>query len=214
MRVGIINYGAGNIGSLAKAIDRLGHTPILISLPEEIIGVERLILPGVGSYGDCAKLLMLGGWYEPIRVLALEQKIPFLGICVGMQLLGSYGTEGIDDLSLGSSSGLGLIPGSVHHLGKAGCKLRLPHSGWNSLVVESKDSAILQSIPSGTDFYFVHSYGFIPKESNVVLATVNYGIDIPAIIKSGSVFGVQFHPEKSSKAGFRVLNNFILGGEC
>ena len=197
MKVGIINYGAGNIGSISRAIRRMGSTPALISSPNDIFGQDRLILPGVGSFGDCAKLLDMGGWRESIHIAVFEKKIPLLGICVGMQLLGSYGAEGAVNTT-SESLGLGLIPGSVLHLGDLGCNLRLPHTGWNALEKISVDTTILQSIPLGTDFYFVHSYGFVPDDANVVMATVKYGI----------YFWRSIPPRKKFKSGFYDIKKF------
>jgi glutamine amidotransferase len=203
MRVAVIDYGLGNLGSVRRAIAELGAEPVLADKPEQLAAADRVILPGVGSFADGMALLGKRGWVDPLR----ELQKPLLGICLGMQLLASRGTEG------GETEGLDLIPGDVVGLETLGCELRIPHVGWNS--VEVKDSnRILRGITGGTDFYFVHSYVLQPRQQADVVAKTSYGVPVTAVVGRGNVMGTQFHPEKSSKAGFRVLRNFLDAGAC
>jgi glutamine amidotransferase len=130
-----------------------------------------------------------------------------------MQLLASCGTEGASDLISGTK-GLGLIPGRVEHLQSLGCRLRVPHVGWNSVMPTSSGNILFTSIPNETDFYFVHSYAFVPKNSHDILATTKYDIDIVAAVRNKNIWGTQFHPEKSSRAGFQLLRNFFSSLLC
>ena len=207
MKVAVIDYGLGNLGSVRRAIAELGAEPVLAASPDALKGADRVIRPGVGSFADGMSLLNARGWVGAIRDEAAKGK-PVLGICLGMQLLASRGTEG------GDNEGLDLIGGEVVALRDLGCELRIPHVGWNEVAVKNGASKILGGIPGGTDFYFVHSYAFTPKDPGDVLATTTYGATIAAVVGRGSVAGTQFHPEKSSKAGFRVLRNFIDAGAC
>lgn len=203
MKVAVIDYGLGNLGSVRRAIAELGSEPVLADKPEQLASADRVILPGVGSFADGMALLRERGWVGALR----ETRKPVLGICLGMQLLASRGTEG------GDSEGLDLIPGEVVGLETLGCELRIPHVGWNSVAVDDP-GRILRGITSGTDFYFVHSYVFRPREPADVVATTSYGVPVTAVVGRGNVMGTQFHPEKSSKAGFRVLRNFLDAGAC
>ena len=204
MKVAVIDYGLGNLGSVRRAIAELGAEPLLADEPGQLAAVDRIILPGVGSFADGMGLLRNRGWVRALR----ETGKPLLGICLGMQLLGSHGTEG------GDTEGLDLIPGEVIGLETLGCELRIPHVGWNAVDPRNGSSAILRGIPGGTDFYFVHSYVLQPREATDVLATTSYGVPVTAVVGRGKVMGTQFHPEKSSKAGFRVLRNFLDAGAC
>jgi glutamine amidotransferase len=148
------------------------------------------------------------GWPEEINRQVNELGKPILGICLGMQLLAGRGTEGAD------TPGLNLIPGEVVRLDQIGCKLRIPHVGWNSIALPSPVAPLFSRIPDGTDFYFVHSYAFRPFYDEHVLAWTAYGTRVTAAIGVGHVFGTQFHPEKSSKAGFQLLRNFLMLKSC
>jgi len=202
MKVALIDYGMGNLGSVRRALGELGAEPLLADSPAKLAGAERVILPGVGAFGDAMGLLQAGGWVSAIREQAGAGK-PLLGICLGMQLLATRGLEG------GENEGLGLIPGDVVPLAGLGCELRIPHVGWNSVALRDPDASTVRGIPQGTDFYFVHSYAFQPRDPADVVATTAYGIPIPAVVARGNVMGTQFHPEKSSRAGFRLLRNFL-----
>jgi imidazole glycerol-phosphate synthase subunit HisH len=214
MKVGVIDYGVGNLGSVLRALEELRVAPVLISRPIDLHPADLLILPGVGNFGDCARLLHGGGWVEALRDEVLGGQKPMLGVCVGMQLLATCSAEGSAAGSHDGTPGLDLIPGRVEHLRSIGCSLRVPHVGWNDVEKYDTDCSLLAGIPDGTDFYFVHSYAFQPANNQDVLATSEYGVRFPAVISRGHVFGTQFHPEKSSRAGFRLLRNFVEGPGC
>ena len=162
---------------------------------------------GVGSFADGMARLAKQGWIAEIRQQVGEIGKPFLGICLGMQLLATRGTEG------GITPGLGLIDGEVVRIDTLGCMLRIPHVGWNAIKLNGP-SGLFADVPAGTDFYFVHSYAFQPADMSHALAFTDYGIPIVAAIGVKNIFGTQFHPEKSSKAGFHVLRNFLNLGSC
>ena len=209
MKVGVIDYGVGNLGSVIRALEELHATPKIITRASDMHAMDCLILPGVGNFADCAVLLDKGGWSEAIKYEAQELGKPVLGVCVGMQLLATYSMEGVDANAPNGVAGLGLIPGRVEHLRTLGCPLRVPHVGWNAVTPVSSKSGLFDGIPEGTDFYFVHSYSFVTDDVTDVLAVSDYGIPVTAAVQRGNVFGTQFHPEKSSRAGFRLLRNFI-----
>ena len=211
MKVGVLDYGVGNLGSVVRALDELQVTPILIDRALDIHSADCLILPGVGSFTDCKGLLDKNGWTNAIKDEVGGYNKPLLGICLGMQLLADIGMEGAVDEN--GTPGLGLISGQVRSLSSLGCSSRVPHMGWNSITVTNHNS-ILSGVPNGTDFYFVHSYAFDPQNSDHVIALTDYDIPVTAVIGSGHIWGTQFHPEKSSRAGFKVLRNFIEGPAC
>jgi len=211
MKIGIIDYGVGNLASVKRALDELSNTPLLINRAIDAHNADALILPGVGSFTDCMQILDSGGWSDVIREEVLIFKKPLLGICLGMQLLADSGEEGADQEK--STKGLGLVPGKVVSLYGLGCKERVPHVGWNS-VSSTQENSLFCGIPSGTDFYFVHSYAFVPDNPCYLLATVDYGITVAAAVGYNHVWGTQFHPEKSSKAGFQILKNFVERPLC
>ncbi len=211
MKIGVIDYGVGNLGSVVRSLEELRVTPILIDRAVDIHAADSLILPGVGSFTDCKRQLDQNGWTEALKDEVLGYDKPLLGICVGMQLLADRGEEGATDLT--GTMGLGFVPGEVRSLTDLGCTLRVPHVGWNAVDIR-EPSDLMRGIPSGTDFYFVHSYTFVPKNQSDVIAVTDYGIPIAAVVGHGRVWGTQFHPEKSSKAGFKVLRNFVEGYVC
>lgn len=208
MKVGILDYGVGNLGSVLRALEELRATPLLIDRAIDAHHADALILPGVGGFAECKQLLDKGGWSSAIREEVLAYKKPLLGICLGMQLLADSGEEGAGDNH--QTPGLGLVPGRVVSLKNLGCSARVPHVGWNSISARG-DHPLFNGIPDGTDFYFVHSYAFVPASTEDVVAVTDYGSMVTAAVSCGNVCGTQFHPEKSSRAGFRLLKNFILG---
>lgn len=214
MKVGIIDYGVGNLGSVARALEALRATPALVERPVDMHLNDCLILPGVGSFTDCARLLEQGGWADAIKQEVHGFSRPLLGICVGMQLLADFGTEGAGGGDPRGTAGLGFVPGSVDHLGSLGCTLRLPHVGWNEIRRGERPDSLFDGIPDGTDFYFTHSYAFATTNPADVIATADYGVPVTAAVRRGHVWGTQFHPEKSSRAGFRLLANFLAGPSC
>jgi imidazole glycerol-phosphate synthase subunit HisH len=197
--IGIIDYGMGNLQSVKNALDSLDIPSAILQTPEEAGACDRLILPGVGAFGHAIANLKKAGWIEPIRQWAEEGK-PFLGICLGMQLLAERGTE------FGDNDGLCLIPGLISHL-EAG-SLVVPHMGWNSLKSMSPHP-ILQDVAEDADVYFVHSFVFRTDPQNVI-AWCDYGERFAAIVAKGSVVGTQFHPEKSQGPGLAILKSFAL----
>jgi len=211
MKVAIIDYGMGNLGSVRRALEQLGAEAEIVDTPEQLEDADRIILPGVGSFADGMRHLNRDGWTEALIRLTGEGK-PLLGICLGMQLLASEGSEH------GDHPGLGLVPGRVVHLDTMDCKERIPHVGWNDIHVnqpEGNPSAVLfDGIQDGTDFYFVHSFAYQAEQASDVLAQVQYGIPVTAAVGRGHVMGTQFHPEKSSRAGFRILKNFLEFEAC
>ena len=213
MKVAVIDYGVGNLGSVMRALEELRATPVLVSKVEQLNNFGRLILPGVGNFSDCAALLKNGAWDLALIEHVKEQGKSLLGICVGMQLLADESSEGAVGEVGASVKGLGLIPGRVDYLKHLGCPNRLPHVGWNSVTCCQEDG-LFQGIPDGTDFYFVHSYAFVPKGEDSVIAVTDYGYRVPVAIRRGNVWGTQFHPEKSSRAGFKLLANFVQGAAC
>ncbi len=206
MKIGIVDYGVGNIGSLERALEELDITGVLLKDPSQITSVERVILPGVGSYTECMMRLHAGGWVTALKKCVLTDKMPLLGICVGMQLLSDLGVEG--SANEVGTAGLGFVPGTVLKLPAADHGLRLPHVGWNEVFSRNSGAALLAGIPDGSDFYFVHSYAFNTVNPEHVAAVTVYGTEFVVAVHKDNVWGTQFHPEKSSRAGFAVLKNF------
>lgn len=214
MKVAIIDYGVGNLGSLARCLEELKVIPILAVCPEDLRKVDRIILPGVGNFSECIKILKDDGWDKAILDEVNKSEKPIIGICLGMQLLASYGFEGSSNRDGSGTKGLGLIPGSVINLKNMGCNLRIPHVGWNEVKFTNKFDSMFNGIPENTDFYFVHSYGFVPKNIHHVIANTKYGVSIVASVRNRHVWGTQFHPEKSSRAGVKLLENFLNNPIC
>lgn len=202
MKVAIINYGMGNLGSVRRAFESIGAETSIANHPAAIFDADRIVLPGVGAFSEGMKNLCDAGWADALHEIVARQRRPLLGICLGMQMLASASHEG------GLSAGLAFIPGQVQRLDALGCRLRIPHVGWNEVKYRTND-AIFSEIPDSSDFYFVHSYAFVPENDEHLIATVPYGIDAAAVIRKENVYGCQFHPEKSSKAGRQLLKNFM-----
>lgn len=210
--VAIIDYGSGNLHSAAKAFERAaseagtGHTILVTSDPEAVRRAERIVLPGVGAYADC----MSGLRAVDGMIAAMEESVhgggkPFLGVCVGMQLLSERGHEHE------VIEGLGWIGGEVRRIAPSDGALKIPHMGWNTLN-HRRDHPLLNGVPSGEDgwhAYFVHSYAFTGAAAETVVAETDYGGPITAIVAEGNVAGTQFHPEKSQKLGLRLITNFL-----
>ena len=201
--VHLLDYGAGNVRSVRNAITKLGFTVIDIAKPEEIARADRLIFPGVGAYGSAMDVLKARGLVDPLRDYVASGK-PFMGVCLGLQLLfdGSEESGGVE--------GLGVIPGTVGRF--TGDDLIVPHIGWNTLDVR-KDTGLLSDVPDGDRLYFVHSYRAVPEKANEdwVLATCDYGGEFIAAVQKGEVTACQFHPEKSGEKGIGIFKNFLEG---
>jgi imidazole glycerol-phosphate synthase subunit HisH len=198
--VAIIDYGMGNLDSVARAVEECGGSPLVTREPADIIAASYLVLPGVGSFAKGAANLRA---FELDHVLTqqVQKGVPLLGICLGMQLLATQGSEG------GETNGLGWIDGTVTRL-NAQAGERVPHVGWNDISIV-RSNLLLDSTLSGRDFYFVHSYAFQPARAEDVIATASYCGTFAAAVARENVFGVQFHPEKSQRAGFDVLRRFL-----
>jgi glutamine amidotransferase len=206
VKVAVVSYGVNNIGSVRRALADLGAEVLIAERPDALVDARRIVLPGVGAFGEAMARLRAGGWIEALG-RQVEQGTPLLGICLGMQVLATSSEEN------GVHEGLGLIPGRVRRLDALGCTLRIPHVGWNE--VRFRDAALLfRQVPRATDFYFVHSYAFDPDQADAICATTTYGAPLTAAVQRGQVFGTQFHPEKSSKAGRQILGNFLDCARC
>ncbi len=207
MKIAIINYGMGNLGSVRRSLENLGINVIIAEHPAQLLEASRIILPGVGSFGEGMKKLSSEGWIESLQIQVIEKGKPFLGICLGMQMLSSLSEEN------GLNEGLNFISGKVIRLDKLECNLRIPHVGWNE-VKHQEDTPLFKGIPQETDFYFVHSYAFTADDPANVIATSSYDVTVTAAVSKDHIFGTQFHPEKSSKAGQKILKNFIEFAIC
>lgn len=207
MTLAIINYGMGNLGSVVRTFDSLGVDTAIVDRPEQLNAADRIVLPGVGSFKEAMLRLNALNWCSAIKQQVCEFNKPILGICLGMQLLVSHGIEG------GETDGLNLIPGKVVHLNEVGCLERVPHIGWNNIQL-TQLSSLFHGVTNEADFYFVHSYTALPNLEEHIIATVDYSKPLVAAIAKGHIFGVQFHPEKSSKAGRQLLLNFLEFEPC
>ena len=198
--VAIIDYDAGNIRSVEKAVRYLGKEVTVTSEPEEILAADRVILPGVGAFGDAMKRLHAMGLVEVIRQAA-DRGTPFLGICLGLQLLFEKSEESP------GVPGLGLLQGEILRLPEHP-GLKVPHIGWNSLKYPNP-GWLFRGIPEDSYVYFVHSYYLKAQDEGIVTATTEYGTLVHASVESGNLFACQFHPEKSSETGLTILENFL-----
>ncbi|MEQ8191694.1 MAG: imidazole glycerol phosphate synthase subunit HisH [Candidatus Eremiobacterota bacterium] len=199
-KVCVLNYGAGNVKSVYNMLLTMTDNVKISNAPEVIQCASHIILPGVGSFGSSMEKIKNNIPLEVLSNEVLEKKKPFLGICVGMQVLADIGFE------FGNFQGLGWISGEVHKLNSL--ELPLPHIGWNNIEI-IKDNPILSHFTSSQDFYFVHSYIFKPGIIDFIVAETDYGEKFPSIINKGNIYGVQFHPEKSQKAGKILIENFL-----
>lgn len=200
--IGIINYGLGNIKAFANVYKNLDVEYKIVSKKEELINIDKIILPGVGAFDHAMTLLINSGMKEKLDELVLEEKMRVIGICVGMQILAKSSDEG-------KLKGLGWIDAEVKKfsLNEIPQNAPLPHMGWNN-IKPKMNSKLMTGLNEDSRFYFLHSYYFKINNKNNILATANYGIDFTCAVKVENVYGVQFHPEKSHKNGVQVLKNF------
>lgn len=202
MKVGIVDYGMGNVRSVFNAFEFLDCHVSRLADPKQLASVDRIVLPGVGAFGDGIGHLKTGGWIEELELEVRQKQKPFLGVCLGMQLLATEGSE------YGRHQGLGWIAGEVLRLQPEECGLKIPHMGWND-VVPSGNSRLYGEIPPPAAFYFTHSYHFKPEDSALVSGWFDYGGQFAASVEMGNIFATQFHPEKSQKTGLKLLKNFL-----
>ena len=198
--IAIIDYDAGNLRSVEKALISLGEAPVITRDGETILDADKVILPGVGSFGDAMGRLRQYGLVDVIHD-TVEKGTPFLGICLGLQLMfeSSEESPGVE--------GLGLLPGKILKIPETP-GMKVPHMGWNSLKIDP-NSRLFKGIPDGSYVYFVHSYYLKAGSEDIVAATTEYGTHIHAAVEKGNLYACQFHPEKSSQTGLKILENFI-----
>jgi glutamine amidotransferase len=211
-RVTVVNYGMGNLLSVARAFEHSGAEVLLTEEPDELERAERVVLPGVGAFADGMEELRARGFVEPLREYARSGR-PLLGICLGMHMLMDESSE------FGVHEGLGIVHGAVTEIPRAGSNghvQKVPHIGWSALIRDAHadesawSESLLGGISQGEAVYFVHSYAVAPASENVRIAESVYGsVRIPAVIRDGTVFGTQFHPEKSGDVGLRLIRNFV-----
>lgn len=200
--IAIINYDAGNLKSVEKAFLYLEQPVTVTADPAVILAADKVVLPGVGAFRDAMSKLKAAKLTEVVRRV-VEQKTPFLGICLGMQLMYEYSEEG-------DAEGLGILRGTVRRF-PADCGLKIPQIGWNRLEVQ-KESRLLCGLPQSPFAYFVHSYYVDAADKSTVAATVTYGAKADVLVEADNIFLTQFHPEKSGKIGLCMLRNFAEGG--
>lgn len=197
--IAIIDYDAGNIKSVEKALNYLGEEAIITRDHDEIVNSDKVILPGVGAFADAMEKIRHYGLEDTIHEV-VEKNIPFLGICLGLQLMFESSDEGP------GVKGLGLLPGKILKIPKSG-DLKIPHMGWNNIKVK-EGSRLFKGLPDNPYVYFVHSYYLHAEEPEIVKAVTDYSTTIHASVEKGNVFACQFHPEKSSRYGLKILENF------
>ena len=199
--IALLDYGAGNVRSVQKALIAAGGDVQLAPSPELVMQADAVVLPGVGAFGDCINAMQRQELFEATREFVSTDK-PFLGICVGYQALFEDSEE-----SNSSTSGLGIFDGNVVRFPDA--EVKVPQIGWNEVNFTQPDCPILKGIESGSHFYFVHSYYPQPKDGSIVTTRTEYGVDFTSAIWRDNVFATQFHPEKSQKVGLQLLTNFV-----
>jgi len=209
MKIAIIDYGSGNLRSVAKAFERaateggIAADVQVTGKPEDIAAADRIVLPGVGAFADCRNgLEAVDGLHDALNEAVLEKGRPFFGICVGMQLMATAGRE------FGDTAGLDWIKGEVTALKPGDAALKIPHMGWNDLKLVG-EHALFDGVKDGEHAYFVHSYQFVPANADAVWAEVDYGGPVTAAVGRDNMFGTQFHPEKSQALGLHVIANFL-----
>ena len=199
--IAIIDYGMGNLRSVTNAFASLGHEATIARHPDDLSRADKIVLPGVGAFGDGMFNLRSLGWVESLEREVREKGKPFLGICLGMQLLATTGMEH------GTHAGLNWITGVSERVANRDSSLRVPHIGWNDTVFLKRDGLYADS-GDAQAFYFVHSYVLVPEDRSIVSGVCSYGDEFAASVEVDNVWATQYHPEKSHKAGLAVLKNF------
>jgi glutamine amidotransferase len=195
--IAIVDYGMGNLRSVQKAFEVVGADVRVTHIIRDILNADKVVLPGVGAMGPAMQKLQELALIGPIRRVVKEGK-PFLGICLGLQLLFERSSEG------GFAEGLKILEGSVERFSE----LKVPHMGWNQVNIQPAGNQMFQGLLSGENMYFCHSYFIKPKDAAIASSTTNYGIDFVSAVVKDNIWGVQFHPEKSQKAGLQILRSF------
>ncbi len=204
MTVAIVDYGSGNLRSAAKGFEEFSKVPVVVTAdPETVASSDRIVLPGQGAFADCYRgLAALDGMIEALRDAVFDRGVPFFGICVGMQLMATASQEH------GRHSGLDWIAGDVVPLALDNPALKIPHMGWNDLILH-KPHPVIAGVENGDHVYFVHSYHFVVSDPDQLIATADYGGKQTAIVARDNMIGTQFHPEKSQATGLRMIENFL-----
>lgn len=202
-RIGVIDYGGGNLRNVLNVLAFLGHEGTLVGGPGDLAGIERLIFPGVGSFGDCAEELDRRGLRDPLVEWVKADK-PYFGICLGYQVLFERSSE------CPGVAGLGVLPGEVVRF-PSDLGLKVPHMGWNQVLPVDRSQPIWCDTPDPLYLYFVHSYYPVPADPSIVASTTEYGAPFASSIRSGNTFAGQFHPERSQEAGLKLMRNFLEG---
>lgn len=200
--IALVDYGMGNLHSVQSAFEAAGVDVTLARRPEDLETAERIVLPGVGAFAECLGSLHASGLVAALGEQVMVRRKPFLGICVGLQVLATTGEEG------GTTAGLGWLPGVVRRLDVGEAGLKVPHVGWNE-VAPSGEVAMFAGLRPAPTFYFVHSYHLVPDDPSMIAATADYGSPITAAVQHRNIFATQFHPEKSQQNGLRLLENFL-----
>jgi glutamine amidotransferase len=211
MTIALIDYGSGNLRSAAKAFERVvrelgrSDTVAVTADPDVVAKADRVVLPGVGAFADCrAGIAAIDGMMEALDAAVIARAQPFLGICVGMQLMATTGFE------FGETPGFGWIPGTVQALAPADKSLKIPHMGWNELLwVGYQEHPVLKDLANGHHAYFVHSFHLVPETPEHLLAVTDYGGPVSAAVGRDNLVGTQFHPEKSQAVGLKLIENFL-----
>jgi len=212
--IAVIDYGMGNLRSVQKALEKTGHAALVTSSPRAIRDAGALVLPGVGAFRDCIRSLEKLNLIDSI-MQSVQSGKPFLGICLGLQVLFTESEE------FGTTPGLNLIPGRVVRFAERDTpgaeRLKIPHMGWNTISLR-REAPVFSGIKGGSYFYFVHSYYVVPEDTSVIASTTGYGVEFTSSIQKDNIFACQFHPEKSQGLGLRLLKNFGTwageGKEC